>query len=145
MTFQLKPIRTEADYQAALKIAEAFFDAPEEPDPDSEEGAALDALVTLIEAYERKHYPIAPPDPIEAIKFYMEQQNLTVKDLAPMIGQPNRVYEVLSGKRALSLAMIRKLHQGLGIPAEVLIGGAALSHIAVQADRVLSAGFAHRN
>ncbi len=122
MTFQLKPIRTEADYQAALKVAEVFFDAPVEPDPDSEEGAAFDALVTLIEAYERKHYPIAAPDPIEAIKFCMEQQSLTVKDLAPMIGQPNRVYEVLARKRALSLSMIRKLHQGLGIPAEVLIG-----------------------
>ncbi|MFT4243161.1 MAG: transcriptional regulator [Acidovorax sp.] len=125
MTYQIKPIRTEADYQAALKVAEAFFDAPLEPDPDSEEGAAFDALVTLIEAYERKHYPIAPPDPIEAIKFCMEQRNLTVKDLTPMIGQPNRVYEVLARQRPLSLAMIRKLHQGLGIPAEVLIGQTA--------------------
>lgn len=121
-TFQLKPIRTESDYQAALKAAEAFFDAPAEPDPDSEEGAILDALVTLIEAYERKHYPIASPDPIDAIKFRMDQQSLTVKDLAPMIGQPNRVYEVLARKRPLSLPMIRKLHQGLGISADVLIG-----------------------
>ncbi|MFT3777220.1 MAG: transcriptional regulator [Ottowia sp.] len=125
MTFQLKPIRTEADCQAALKVAEAFFDAPAEPDADSEEGAAFDALVTLIEAYERKHYPIAPPDPIEAIKFCMEQRSLTIKDLAPMIGQPNRVYEVLARKRPLSLAMIRKLHRGLGIPTDVLIGMAA--------------------
>ena len=121
MTYQLKPIRTEADYQAALKEAEAFFDAPSELDPDSFEGASFDALLTLIEAYERKHYPIAPPDPIEAIKFRMEQQGLTVKDLVPLIGQTNRVYEVLTHKRPLSLAMIRKLHQGLGIPAETLI------------------------
>lgn len=121
MTYQLKPIRTEADYQAALKAAEAFFDAPAEPDPDSEEGAAFDALLTLIEAYERKHYPIEPLDPIEAIKFRMEQQGLTIKDLVPMIGQPNRIYEVFAHKRPLSLTMIRNLHQGLGIPAETLI------------------------
>jgi HTH-type transcriptional regulator/antitoxin HigA len=121
MKFQLKPIRTEADYRAALKAVEAFFDAPEEPDPDSEEGATFDALATLIEAYERKHYPIDPPDPVEAIKFRMDQQGLTVKDLVPLIGQTNRVYEVLTHKRPLSLAMIRKLHQGLGIPAETLI------------------------
>ena len=121
MTYQLKPIRTEADYQAALKEAEAFFDAPCEPDPDSLEGASLDALLTLIEAYERKHYPVAPPDPIEAIKFRREQQGLTVKDLVPLIGQANRVYEVLAHKRPLSLAMIRKLHRGLGISAETLI------------------------
>lgn len=121
MNFQLKPIRTEDDYQAALKAAEAFFDAPTEPDPESEEGAEFEALLTLIEAYERKHYPIDPPDPIEAIKFRMEQQGLTVKDLVPMIGQTNRVYEVLARKRPLSLSMIRSLHQGLGISAETLI------------------------
>lgn len=121
MTFQLKPIRTEADYQAALKAAEAFFDAADEPSPDSEEGAAFDALLTLIEAYECKHYPVDQPDPVEAIKFRMEQQGLTAKDLAPMIGQTNRVYEVLARKRPLSLTMIRNLHRGLGIPAETLI------------------------
>ena len=125
MTFQIKPIRTEADYQAALAAAETFFDVPIEPAPDSDEGATFDALVTLIEAYERKHYPIDPPDPIDAIKFRMDQQSLTVKDLVPMIGQPNRVYEVLSRRRPLSLSMIRKLHQGLGIPADVLIGQVA--------------------
>lgn len=121
MKIQLTPIRTEADYQAALKAAEAFFDAPTEPDPESEEGASFDALVTLIEAYERKHYPIDPPDPIEAIEFRMEQQGLDVADLVPMIGQKNRVYEVLTRKRPLSLSMIRKLHDGLGIPVEALI------------------------
>ena len=119
---QLFPIRTEDDYKAALKAVEAVFGAPTELDPDSDEGARFDALVTLIEAYERKHYPIDPPDPIEAIKFRMEQGGLTVKDLEPMIGKSNRVYEVLSGKRNLTLPMIRRLHRDLGIPAESLIG-----------------------
>ena len=118
----LRPIRNETDYKQALKRAEAFFDAAEEPDPDSEEGAHFEALITLIEAYERKHHPIDPPDPVEAIKFRMEQGGLTVKDLEPMIGKTNRVYEVLTHKRTLSLAMIRRLHKGLGIPAQVLIG-----------------------
>ena len=118
----LRPIRNETDYKQALKRAEAFFDAAEEPDPDSEEGAHFEALITLIEAYERKHHPIDPPDPVEAIKFRMEQGGLTVKDLEPMIGKTNRVYEVLTHKRSLSLAMIRRLHKGLGIPAQVLIG-----------------------
>lgn len=117
----LLPIRTEVDYRAALARAEAFFDAPEEPDPDSEEGAYFEALITLIEAWERKHYPIAPPDPIEAIKFRMDQAGLSIKDLEPMIGRSNRVYEVLARTRPLTLAMIRRLHKGLGIPAEVLI------------------------
>ena len=117
----LYPIRNDADYRQALKQAEAFFDAAQEPDPDSEEGAHFEALITLIEAYERKHHPIDPPDPVEAIKFRMEQGGLTVKDLEPMIGKANRVYEVLTHKRTLSLAMIRRLHKGLGIPAQVLI------------------------
>ncbi len=117
----LHPIRTEVDYRAALARAEAFFDAPEEPDPDSEEGAFFEALITLIEAWERKHYPIAPPDPIEAIKFRMDQAGLSVKDLEPMIGRSNRVYEVLARTRPLTLSMIRRLHKGLGIPADVLI------------------------
>jgi len=122
MAIQLIPIRTEDDYKAALKAVEAVFDAPAEPDPDSDEGARFEALITLIEAYERKHYPIDPPDPIEAIKFRMDQGGLTVKDLEPMIGKSNRVYEVLSGKRNLTLPMIRRLHRDLGIPAESLIG-----------------------
>lgn len=121
MTIQLTPIRTEDDYHAALKAAEAVFDAPSEPDPDSDEGAHFEALITLIEAYERKHYPIDPPDPIEAIKFRMEQGGLTAKDLEPMIGKRNRVYEVLNRKRSLTLPMIWKLHRELGIPAESLI------------------------
>jgi HTH-type transcriptional regulator / antitoxin HigA len=81
----------------------------------------FEALVTLIEAYEAKHFPISPPDPIDAIRFRMDQGGLTVKDLVPYIGPLNRVYEVLSGKRSLSLNMIRRLSEGLHIPAEVLI------------------------
>lgn len=121
----LFPIRTEADYRKALAQAEVYFDAADEPDPESAEGALFEALITLIEAYERKHYPIDPPDPVEAIKFRMEQGGLTVKDLEPMIGKSNRVYEVLAHKRSLSLGMIRRLHKGLGIPAQVLIGHGA--------------------
>lgn len=120
--FALHPIRTEADYQAALKRAEAYFDAEEEPDPDSDEGAHFEALITLIEAHEKKHYPIAAPNPIEAIKHRMEQRGLTARDLVPMIGQPNRVYEVLNGRRRLTLPMIRRLHAQLGISVEVLVG-----------------------
>ena len=117
----LQPIRSEDDYRAALKRVEQFFDAAQEPDPDSEEGAFFEALMTLVEAYERKHYPISPPDPIEAIKFRMDQNGISVKDLEPLIGKSNRVYEVLNRKRPLTLAMIRRLHSALGIPAEVLI------------------------
>ena len=89
--------------------------------PRTPEGERLDVLVTLVEAWEKKHYPIALPDPVEAIKFRMEQSGLGPKDLVPMIGQLNRVYEVLSRRRPLTLAMIRRLHQSLGIPAESLI------------------------
>lgn len=117
----LFPVHTEDDYRKALKLAESFFDAAEEPDPESEEGRFFEALITLIEAYEIKHYPIAPPDPIDAIKFRMEQQGLTPKDLKPMIGGLNRVYEVLARTRPLSINMVRRLHTGLGIPAETLI------------------------
>ena len=121
----LQPIRSEDDYRAALKRVEQFFDAAQEPDPDSEEGAFFEALMTLIEAYERKHYPISPPDPIEAIKFRMDQNGISIKDLEPIIGKSNRVYEVLNRKRPLTLAMIRRLHSALGIPAEVLIAAPA--------------------
>lgn len=121
-TLTVRPIRNDADYRAALKLAEAYFDAPEEPDPQSEEGAHFEALVTLIQAYEARHYPVTSlSDPIEAIKFRMEQAGLSIKDLEPMIGKSNRVYEVLGRKRKLTLPMIRRLHKGLGIPAEVLI------------------------
>ena len=91
----------------------------------SAEGDRLDVLATLVEAYEAKHFPLDLPDPVEAIKLVMEQRNLTVKDLVPYIGQPNRVYEVLNHKRPLTMAMVWKLHSGLGIPAESLIRQAA--------------------
>jgi HTH-type transcriptional regulator/antitoxin HigA len=113
----IKPIKTDADYRAALKEVESLMTA----EPNTPEGEKLDILVTLIEAYERKHFPLDLPDPVEAIKFEMEQKGLTVKDLEPMIGKSNRVYEVLNRKRALTLRMIQKLHQELGIPAESLI------------------------
>ena len=114
---EIKPIKTEADYQEALKLAETLMAAT----PDTPEGDRLDILVTLIEAYESKHYPMDFPDPVEAIKFEMEHKGLTAKNLAPMIGETNRVYEVLNRKRALSLNMIWRLNQELGIPAESLI------------------------
>jgi HTH-type transcriptional regulator/antitoxin HigA len=114
---KIRPIKTEADYDAALARAEALMDA-EEGTPAADE---LDVLATLIEAYEDKHYPMDPPDPIESIKYRMEQQGLTRKDLEPMIGTRTRVAEVLNGKRNLSISMIRNLHAKLGISAEVLI------------------------
>lgn len=118
----LRPIRTESDYKTALKEASFFFD--HEPEPGSEDGDRFEILIALIETYEARHFPIDPPDPIDAIKFRMEQSGLSIKDLEPMIGKPNRVYEVLNRKRPLTLAMIRRLHQGLGIPADVLVGQA---------------------
>ena len=114
---EIKPIRTKADYRAALKEIEALMSAR----PGSSEGERLDVLVTLVVAYERRHFPMDLPDPIEAIRFSMEQKGLAAKDLVPMIGQINRVYEVLNRKRPLTLQMIRRLHRELGIPAESLI------------------------
>jgi len=114
---EINPIKTKADYRDALKEIETLMSAR----ASSPEGERLDVLVTLVEAYERKHYPMALPDPVEAIKFRMEQSGLLAKDLVPMIGQINRVYEVLNRKRPLTLQMIRRLHEGLGIPAEALI------------------------
>ena len=116
----IHPIRTKADYKRALREVSAYFD--NEPEPGSEDGDRFEILTTLVEAYEAKHFPIEAPDPIEAIRFRMEQGGLTVKDLVPSIGQPNRVYEVLNRKRGLTLEMIRNLHRNLGIPAESLIG-----------------------
>ena len=103
---EIKAIRTEVDYLAALREVSALIDL--DPAADSPEGERLDVLGTLVQAYEAKHFPIDPPDPIEAIKFRMEQSGMTVKDLVPYIGPLNRVYEVLSGKRSLSLGMIRR-------------------------------------
>ena len=113
----IRPIRTEADYNAALKEIELLWNAPY----GSSEGDKLDILVTLVEAYEEKHYPILPPDPIEAIIHYLESQNLSRRDLEPYIGSRGRVSEILNRKRALSLNMIRKLQNGLGISANILV------------------------
>ena len=117
----IKPIRTKRDYEAALKAIGALMHAKR----NTPEGDRLDVLVTLVEAYEAKHFPVDLPDPVEAIKYMMEQRNLTVKDLVAYIGQPNRVYEILNHKRPLTMAMAWKLHKGLGIPAECLIKQAA--------------------
>ncbi|AET89357.1 hypothetical protein BSFA1_16460 [Burkholderia sp. SFA1] len=119
---EIHPIRTEADYTASLAAVAVLVDA--DPAPGTPEGDALDILTILIERYEAERFPLAAPSPIEAIKFRMEQAGLSVPDMQPYIGNPNRVYEVLAGKRALSLAMIRRLHEGLNIPADVLIGAA---------------------
>ena len=116
----IHPIRTKSDYKRALREVSAYFN--DEPEPGSEDGDRFEILVTLVEAWEARHYPIGAPDPVEAIRFRMEQGGLTVKDLVPSIGQPNRVYEVLNRKRGLTLEMVRKLHRNLGIPAESLIG-----------------------
>ena len=113
----IKPIKTETDYQAALEEIEGLFDAA----PDTPEGDRLEVLVTLVEAYEEKHYNIPKPDPIEAILYHMESRGLTRRDLQPYIGSRARVSEVLNRKRPLTMEMIRNLHKGLGIPAEVLI------------------------
>ena len=122
---EITPIRTEKNYRAALRVVSTLVD--QDPSPDSPEGERLDVLSTLIEAYERKHHPIDLPDPVEAIKFRMDQAGLSVKDLEPMIGQPNRVYEVLNHKRPLTLRMIRNFNKVLGISAEVLITDSAIT------------------
>jgi HTH-type transcriptional regulator / antitoxin HigA len=117
MTNDIKPIRKEKDYAAALAEVERLWGAKS----GTPNGDRLDVLATLIEAYEDKRFAMDQPDPIEAIKFRMEQQGLTRKDLGEMIGTRTRVAEVLARKRSLSIAMIRRLHAKLGIPAEVLI------------------------
>ena len=117
MKNSVKPIRTNKDYETALDELERLWGAKS----GTPEGDRLDVLATLIDAYEAVHFPMDPPDPIEAIKFRMEQQGLTRKDLEPLIGTRTRVAEVLNRRRGLSIEMIRRLHQALGISAEVLI------------------------
>jgi HTH-type transcriptional regulator / antitoxin HigA len=116
-SMDIRPIRTEQDYRAALQEIEQLFDAA----PNTPEGDRLDILATLVEAYEMQHYDIPTPDPIEALQYYMESRDLTRRDLEPFIGSRARVSEVLNRRRPLTLDMIRKLHLGLHIPADVLI------------------------
>ena len=114
---KIKPIKTEAEYAMAMAEIDKLLDVTE----GSPKEERLELLSILVEAYETEHYPIDAPDPVEAIQFYMDQQGLTHKDLEPYIGTRSRVHEIMHKKRALTLAMIRKLHAGLGIPAEILI------------------------
>jgi HTH-type transcriptional regulator / antitoxin HigA len=111
------PIKTQRDYRRVLKEIEGLMTAKR----NTAEGDRLDVLVTSVEAWERKHYPLDLPDPVEAIKYHMDQTGLQPRDLIPFIGSRNRVHEVLNRRRPLTLKMIWRLHQGLGIPAESLI------------------------
>jgi HTH-type transcriptional regulator/antitoxin HigA len=113
----IRPIKTAADYQAALNEIENLFDAT----PNTPRGDQLEVLATLVEAYEQQHYAIPAPDPIEAVLYHMESRGLTRKDLEPYLGQRARVSEILNRKRPLTLRMIQRLHGELGIPAEVLL------------------------
>src|SRR5271167_1710033 len=113
----VKPIRSEGDYEQALERVEALWGSP----AGSPQGDELEVLITLVEAYERVHYPIDLPNPLQAIKFKLEQSGKDLQALVGVIGQRTRVYEVMRGDRPLSLRMIRNLHRELGIPADVLI------------------------
>ena len=113
----IKPIKTENEYEAALKEIERLFNA----EPGTPDGDRLEVFVTLVEAYEEEHYPIPLPDPIEAIFYYMESRGLTRADLEKYIGSRARVSEILNRRRPLTLSMIQRLHIGLGIPAEILV------------------------
>jgi HTH-type transcriptional regulator / antitoxin HigA len=117
MQMEIKPIKTEADYEASLKEIEKLF----EVEPSTPEGDRLEVLVTLVEAYEDEHYALPAPDPIEAILYFMESRGLERVDLEPYIGSRARVSEILNRKRPLTLTMIQRLNTGLGIPAEALI------------------------
>jgi len=116
-SMDIAPIKTQRDYKRALKEIEGLMSAKR----NTPQGDRLDVLVTLVEAWEAKHFPLDLPDAVEAIKYHMDQQGLTPRDLVPFIGSRNRVYEVLARKRPLTLTMIRRLHEKLGIPAESLI------------------------
>jgi len=113
----IAPIKSQRDYRRVLREIEGLMNARR----NSAAGDRLDVLVTLVEAWERKHYPLDLPDPVEAIRYHMEQGGLQPRDLIPFIGSRNRVHEVLNRRRELTLNMIRRLHEGLGIPAESLI------------------------
>ncbi|NBB57179.1 transcriptional regulator [Pantoea vagans] len=130
MTYKIKPIHSEADYEAGLAAVSLLFD--NEPEQGSEAGDFLEVMILLIEKYEQEHYPIEAPDPVEAIKFRMEQMGLTAKDLVSAIGRMNRVYEVLNHKRALTLPMIRNLHKMFNIPLASLAGAAQSDRMSVR-------------
>jgi HTH-type transcriptional regulator / antitoxin HigA len=116
---EIKPIRSEADYEAALKEIETLVDSQ----PGTPEGDRMDVLVTLAQAYEASHDPIPEPeDPVGVLEYYMESRGLSRTDLLPYLGSKERVSEILNRKRGLSLEMIRRLHTGLGIPADLLVG-----------------------
>ena len=114
---EIKPIRTKEDHEKAVKEIERLWGSPQ----GSKDGDKLEVLITLVSAYDDEHYPIDPPDPIDAIRFRMEQMRLKRSDLEPLLGSRARVAEILNRRRRLSMTMIRRLHQNLGIPAEVLI------------------------
>ena len=114
---EIRPIKTEEDYNTSVRRIEVLWGAKK----DTPQGDELDLLVTLVESYEMKHYPIAPPDPIEAIKFRMEQMDMSKADLVQYLGSQSRVSEILNGKRKLTLGMIKSLYKGLKIPAEILL------------------------
>jgi HTH-type transcriptional regulator / antitoxin HigA len=120
-----KLIKNRQEYRSALRRVEEIMDAR----PGTAEGDELELLAALIEIYEEKHAPVPPPDPIEAIRFRMEQENLRPQDLVPLLGSRSRVSEILNGKRSLTLTMIRRLHQSLGIPAEILLGEMKISRL----------------
>jgi HTH-type transcriptional regulator / antitoxin HigA len=114
---EIRPIKTEKDYNTSIRRIEVLWGAKK----DTPQGDELDLLVTLVESYEMKHYPIAPPDPVDAIKFRMEQMDMKKADLVQYIGSQSRVSEILNGKRKLTLGMIKSLYKGLRIPADILL------------------------
>jgi len=117
LIMNIRPIKTEKDYNHSLKRIEELWRAQK----DTLEGDELDLLITLVESYEMKHYPIAPPDPIDAIKFRMEQMDMTKADMVKYLGSQSRVSEILNRKRSLTLKMVKSLYKGLKIPAEILL------------------------
>lgn len=121
---EIRPIKNEDDYKATLREVERLFDAA----PDTTDGDRLDVLTILLEAYEKNHYSIPSPDPVEAIKYWMESRGITRQDLAPLMGSRARVSEIFNHRRGLTLTMIRNLHDKLGIPAEALIRPSNVSH-----------------
>ncbi len=121
---EIRPIKTEEDYTATLAEVERLFDAA----PDTPEGDRLEVLTTLLEAYEKNHYSIPAPDPVEAIKYWMESRSITRRELEPLMGSRARVSEIFNHRRGLTLTMIRNLHDKLGIPVEALIRPSNLRH-----------------